>query len=126
MYETERQTALCYGHYDTLLLTRQRILEMLGLLVEVALTPAEFRQKLLDNDVSLILLCHSLSTEECLSAAALANEKRPTAKLITMQNRFGECHLRQNGFAFPIEDGPAALIRAVKQLLPIHQTSAAN
>jgi hypothetical protein len=111
---------LCYGHDEMLLATRQRILKKIGVRVDIASTESDYRQKLFGGDVAVVLLCQSLSTEECAGAAAFAKENSPSSKVLLMYTEPGDCDLQNENAEFFSGDGPLALVRTVVQLLSTH------
>jgi hypothetical protein len=67
-----RETVLCQGHDEMLLMTRQRLLESIGLQVIVVSTAAEFNAELQSVKPALILLCQSKPTSEATICSSLS------------------------------------------------------
>lgn len=118
MHQTLNQNSvLCYGHDEMLLMTRQRLLESLGLQVTIVFTAAEFQAKLQAVDPALILLCQSLSTDERTSAGAFAHEKRPSSKILIMHSGSGDSHFPQHCTDFFSLDGPTVFLETVNTII---------
>lgn len=110
-------SVLCYGHDAMLLMTRQRLLESLGLQVTIVYTSAEFQAKLQAIEPALILLCQSLSIDERISAGALAHEKSPLSKILIMHPGRGDYRLRQDQSEFFSLDGPESFLDTVNRII---------
>jgi len=118
MSTSENQTRiLCYGHDELLLLTRKHILEMHGISVSTVSTAPEFHAEICSAQPAVILLCQSLSTEECTCAAAFAEANSPSSKVLQMYTVSGESLRNRKHVEFYSGNGPAALVETVKQLL---------
>ena len=109
------RTALSFGHEDLLLLTRQRMFMLLDCLCDTVST----------RTASIIVLCQSLSGEECSHASNFAAEHSPGSRLVVMSTRIDKCvpnqaHLRQTS-----SDGPKAFMKTMSDLLS-RQPFAAN
>jgi hypothetical protein len=113
----DRDVILCYGHDETLLLTRQKVLEMIGIPVSSVSKASEFRAKLLSMKPAVILLCQSLSPEECMDASAFAESASPSSKVLMMYSQPGKCQLAREHVELYWGDGPVALVSTVKRLL---------
>jgi DNA-binding response OmpR family regulator len=75
---------LMYGSDPTLLESRALILERANFEVCAAYTHDDFIEMLNTRDVSLCILCHSLSVEQGLKALTFAQEVRPDIKILSM------------------------------------------
>jgi hypothetical protein len=113
----ERDAILCYGHDEMLLLTRKRVLEIIGIPVSTVSTAAQYRAKLSSTHPAVILLCQSLPHEECAAATAFAEVHSPDSKVLIMYGGPGKCELAGADAEFDWGDGPAALLSTVKQLI---------
>jgi hypothetical protein len=79
---------LC-GQDSLLLQTRQWVLEAAGYQVR---TTTEFSEVALESDpVDLLILCHSLSLEECGRAFALASTRWPKIRCIVLPEGASAC-----------------------------------
>ena len=111
-------TILVYGRDPLLLETRSWVLEEAGYRVDTASDLKDAEQKLSASSVSLMLLCHTLTSKERSDVLAAANRLNPSAKRL----------LLTASTIIPIDaphepvlsalDGPRALIAAVKRVLP--------
>ncbi|MGI4828914.1 MAG: hypothetical protein ACRYFU_12100, partial [Janthinobacterium lividum] len=68
---------LVYGRDPSLLDTRRWVLERAGYRVLTAQTLAEARHLAATEPVSVLLLCHGLSAQDCEDALAVADIIRP-------------------------------------------------
>jgi hypothetical protein len=114
--EHDFDLVLCYGHERTLLATRLMLLESANVKVSPATHKAEYREMLRALLPQVVVLCHSLSREECLCAAEYASRVSPHSKILTMVNGTGRSHLDLECTYFTRE-GPGALCIAVMDLI---------
>lgn len=71
------------------------------------------------DQVDLLMLCHTLTLEECGRAIAVVQSRWPKAKsLFLTSGRFG-CHQDLTGEFFDSMEGPEKLVTAVSRLLPM-------
>ncbi|HEX3570197.1 MAG TPA: hypothetical protein VHU44_05185 [Acidobacteriaceae bacterium] len=118
MRDPERtEMILCYGRDAILLETRQRVLERIGVPVAVVSAASDFRAAVREAEPALILLCQSLSSEECTSAAYFASEHSPASKVLVMYVVEPCCVLPQEHEEFFSMDGPAALVKTVNRMI---------
>ena len=108
---------LVYGRDPRLLETRRWVLEKDGARVWTATRLAQFDLVDSDESLAILILCHSLSTEECGPAIALAESRWPRIKSLTLIAGQDGC---EPGLADQVTDatrGPAHLLRAVEKLV---------
>ena len=113
----QRRTALCYGHDALLLLTRQRMLMQLGCSCDTVMSDGDYEAQLWSAAPSLIVLCQSLTGEECGYAARFAAEHSPGSRLVVMFTRVDKCVPNQAHVMLTSSDGPKAFIKAMLDLL---------
>lgn len=107
---------------DPLLLdTRRLILERCGYQVWCASNLVNARQIIQSRRVDLLILCHSLSTDECDQLRAIASIHSPQTKILTLSAGFKGCRGEMISQIFDTSDGPAKLLSVVEQLLPKSQ-----
>ena len=104
---------------DPLLLdTRKLILERCGYQVSIASNPVNAQRIIQSRRVDLVILCHSLSTDECDQVRAIASLHSPETKILTLTAGFKGCRGGMISQIFDTSDGPAKLIFFVEHLLP--------
>ena len=109
---------LIYGSNSKLLDLRKLVLEGRGYMVQTTCSQMEARQFLDFMNIDLLMLCHTLPTEECDSLATEAETAWPRTKvlLLTAPTLQG-CHQLQNHDSFAMSDGPTKLVQRVDDLL---------
>ncbi len=107
-------TILIYGHDAQLLETRCMILERAGYSVLTATGLDEFERIPACRRVDLLLLCHSLSMEDCGRSLALAHSRWPQLKSLTLTSGAKRCFtstlLEQT---LDLMEGPAQLLSRI-------------
>jgi hypothetical protein len=114
----EKSLLLIYGNDLVLLQTRQWVLERERGNFEVVLaeTAAEVASILASRTVTLLILCHSLSLEDCRTALAVLEALSAQTQRLLLQGSFSQAlALYRHEVLDPFE-GPVALIRAAKLL----------
>ena len=109
---------LVYGRDHRLLETRGWILERAGYRVLTALTLAEVERIAASESIGLLLLCHSLSVEDCEKALIAVSTIHPEVKRLLMTANTPLCPVGQNDWVLSAFDGPQALAAAVHDLVP--------
>ena len=117
---------LCYGHDEALLGTQQQVLEEMGIPISFATTLPSFHDRICTGQPALIVLCHTLSAEECAREVSFATEHSPASKLLIMYSKTGgylyskpeQYHLHNEHAEFFSVDGPA-LMATLKNLIPM-------
>ena len=106
-----------YGHDQSLLDTRTWVLEGAGYEVSQASDIGELEQAACERSVKLVVLCHTLTEQECEATRTSLEERQPaTQRLLITTNRplFSQTAREPAISAF---DGPRALIEIVGKLL---------
>jgi hypothetical protein len=67
--------------------------------------------------IDLIALCHSLSTEECDQALALAQSRWPQVQTLVLIAGERGCHTGRSNYMADVSQGPAYLLNTVAKLL---------
>ena len=110
-----KSSVLSFSRDSTLLMTRTLLLERAGCTVIGAANLQEFRTRLLSQPVDLILLCQSISAEECESAANFAREHAPSARLLLMFTRIGKCVPDQADVLLDAHAGPRVFVETAQR-----------
>jgi hypothetical protein len=111
-----RPKILAYGNDPILLTSRRLVLEQAGYRVFTTLEFSDAMLVLLNQQIEILLLCHSLHDDDRRGILE-------TARAITQDVKF--VLLQYDGCAFPMEDaelvegleGPNTLLRAIGKLL---------
>jgi CheY-like chemotaxis protein len=108
---------LCYGDDPELLRIRRLVLEQAGLKV-LATTEAEaLRQMAKLQQVSLLIVGHSLGEKECKRALHLARDCNPPIKALMLYIYSPACDVEVDVETLDALDGPQRLIEKVKKIL---------
>jgi hypothetical protein len=105
--------SLFSGRDTVLFETRRMVLETNGYLVRAASDLSTVRQTINAHRIDLLILCHSLSMEEC--NRAMAHPSFATKSLVLMAGDRG-CHSQMLSQVFDSTERPARLISTVKAL----------
>lgn len=108
---------LCYGHDTVLLFSRQRILEQSGCPSATVTNATEFKAQLWEVSPSVIVLCQTLSSEECSRACEFALEHCPDVRLLLLFARTQECIPPQRHDILSSNGGPRLFAQTVFHLL---------
>jgi hypothetical protein len=111
-----RPKILAYGSDPILLATRRLVLEKAGYRVFTTLEFSDAMLVLLNQQINVLLLCHSLHDDERRGILETAHAITQDVKCIILQ---------YDGLAVPVEDaevvegleGPTTLLRAIGKLL---------
>lgn len=109
---------LVYGRDASLLDTRSWVLERAGYRVLTALSLVEAERIAAVEPISLFLLCHSLSVEDCENALTAASTIQPEMKRLLMTANTPLPSLDPNDRVISAFDGPKKLVAAVHGLVP--------
>ena len=113
-----------YGRDARLLETRAWVLENAGHRVRTVSSLDALERMLPTEQTNLLVLCHTLSMEDCGRAIALTHPWPRTKSLILTAGAKG-CHAQIMGAALDTMDGPAQLVSTVGKLVhPESQTHA--
>ena len=117
-------TLLIFGLDPHLLQTRRILLQSAGFEV-IAVGKLEQLQTL-DAPIQLLVLCHTLSTNDCEQALSIAATRWPNAKelVLTPLGGISRC-ATQHEDHFSVSQGPASLIARIRELLPVSPAFAA-
>jgi hypothetical protein len=111
-----RHNLLCYGHDYALQLTRRWVLER-EFRVRICQGFSDLTRVIHAGPVDALVLCHSVSNQECRRILPLLHEKSPHAKTLMLLRLSGETR-ELLGDAYLVSlDGPAALLKTMHALL---------
>ena len=113
---------LIYGRDAQLLDTRRMVLERSGARIWTATNLTDFDRIAGGILIDLIVLCHSLSTEECDHAQALARARWPLIQRLVLVTGQRGCY---PDFSEQVVDaglGPAYLLQTVTKLMSAEQS----
>jgi hypothetical protein len=107
---------LLFGNDAHLLESRRMVLECAGCKVYVATRLLTLNLILADKPIDLLILCHSLSTEECERVKSVVQGHSPKVKVLTLTaGDFPPC-IASGDRMVSTGGGPKALLNAVDQI----------
>jgi hypothetical protein len=115
--KANQTSILMYGHDEHLLVTRQWVLQSRGYRVLTRLDLAGFANIPVDPPIRLLLLCHTLSPEDCDEAIEVASARWPEIRSVALQGGVGRAPSGLLGQLLHTMDGPAKLIAVVSEML---------
>jgi DNA-binding response OmpR family regulator len=108
---------LIYGRDYDLLETRRLVLQKAGFQAWTVTNLADAEKITVTQPSDLLILCHSLSVEECEKALAMSHSRQPGMKNLVLMGAAPVRKLGQNDELMSSFDGPKALIATVNRLL---------
>ena len=114
---------LIYGRDAQLLESRKLLLERSGARVWQAINLTEIARLDPERDIDLLILCHSLKTEQCDRALAMAQGRWPGVQCLMLTAGSRGYHPGLPGRFVDVNDGPANLLSTVAKLLPNEQAA---
>jgi CheY-like chemotaxis protein len=110
---------LVYGNDPILLMTRRLILEKVGCRVLTTMEFADAMLILMNQQIDLLVVCHSLRDEERQGILETARALKPDIKTVILRfTRFRGRDISGEGAEFVDGlDGPASLLAAVDKVL---------
>jgi DNA-binding response OmpR family regulator len=111
-----QKTILVLGADAMLLDTRRRVLEHAGLTVTSALSVPEAEVLLRENEIALLLLCHTLSAVQCERANAVAHLINPKIVTLALASPANRC-VEASDVVIHQMSGPPKLVETVQGLL---------
>lgn len=105
---------LCYGADLQLLQTRGWVLEHAGFEVTLAIKTRKFEQLLLSGDFDLLILCRSLNSSQCDTAARFASVHQPELRVLSLCDD-ASAICSSNGLT-PL-DSPDVLLSSIEKAL---------
>jgi DNA-binding NtrC family response regulator len=93
------------------------ILEKAGFRVHTASSVPDLQQLLSEPRMDVMVLCHSLSPQDCDEALLLAHDRWPQIQTIALVTGSSDCGSKSTDAVMEAFDGPARLIDAVRNRL---------
>ncbi|HEY1578297.1 MAG TPA: hypothetical protein VGF82_14610 [Terracidiphilus sp.] len=106
---------LCVGRDPRLLETRQLVLAKRYETVTVG-SIEEMRALPIEEEFDVVVLCHSLSFEECDLSSELARGRWRHAKIVALSIQQGDCSVAADQTVRAL-DGPRFLLRTIDQVV---------
>jgi hypothetical protein len=108
---------LCYGDDQELLNLRKLVLERAGVRVLATAEPEALRQMAKMQQISLLIVGHSLTEKECRRALDIARSCDPPLKTLTLFVYTPACAVEPRGEMLDALEGPQRLIEKVAKML---------
>ena len=108
---------LCFGKDKPLVETRGKVLQHAGFLLTLATNLDEYEALLRDTEFDLVVLCHSLSLNECESAAQYVHQVQPYARTLVLKAMKRGCSDSFIEETIEALRGPHALINKIQEML---------
>lgn len=115
---------LVYGSDELLLDTRTMVLRQAGFQVFSATSFGDAESIMKSGEIGLIVLCHSLSEQDCESALDFAKRQRPPLNTLVLSATGSTCSEETTGAVLSSFDGPRKLVQSVRDLLDCVQSKA--
>ncbi len=112
--------ALTFGYDATLISSRQRLLEKTGCTSLVASSMQEFQEALSSHAVDLVVICQTVSPEECHAVTRMVTEQAPRAQMLIMYNRHDYCRPAGPAGSYVLFDsmsGPSNFVETAERML---------
>ena len=116
-------TVLCFSHDATLLKTRQWLLEREHYTVLGVMSQGDFRVEICRTTVDLVLLCQTLSAEECRNATNFAAEHAPAARFAVLRTSRNKATPDGDAVVVDVSNGPADFLCTIGRMLPVRWNS---
>ena len=118
---SSQTSILIYGRDRQLLETRQWVLEGAGYRVSKATELAGLAQLVPVEQIDLLILCHTLSQEECGRALAVVSTRWPQVHTLLLHAGRRGSDIGSSGDVVDMREGPAKFLKTVSRL--VHQGS---
>jgi DNA-binding response OmpR family regulator len=112
----ELKSILVFGADAMLLDTRRRVLESAGFGVTSSTTLQETERALREQTAALLLLCPTLSTEDCERAIALAHAVNRSIVTLALATTSSPCTVKSDVVVDSMS-GPKKLVETVQTIL---------
>ena len=110
---------LVYGNDQNLLDSRRLLLEHSGFEVRTTSNLDEVTRASNSHGLDVLILCHTLSEKECVSALSALHTYAPEVHEVALSSATPPCKIDPQGKIVDVFDGPAALLSAVGKLTPV-------
>ena len=118
-------SVLVYGRDKGLLETRRLVLETAGFKTHTVESLAEAEKSTVAHPEGLLVLCHSLSLEECQDALLMAHSRQPGRKRLIMTAGTAVPPLGDEDELLTAFHGPKTLVDTVRKLLEQNRAGSA-
>jgi hypothetical protein len=108
---------LLYGHDTTILKTRCWILERARFEVQTANILEDLKRISQLRSLKLLILCHTLSLEECKEAVSITKALQPKTRVLVLTTCEATSQLRNEHEVLSILEGPRALAATVRRMV---------
>lgn len=108
---------LLFGHQSGLLSSRKGLLRTIGCDCLVVSTLLACREAMRSGGFQLIVLCQTVSGDECRAALDCAAESCPATPLLIMFGRHANCRPEREYVLLDATAGPDAFIRTAQSML---------
>jgi hypothetical protein len=108
---------LVFGRDYQLVHTRSLILEKAGYHVRTASSLPEIRQLPSEPTMDMMVLCHSLTAQDCAQALIITHERWPRIQTVALVSGSSGCGSEGADTVMEATEGPAKLISAVRSRL---------
>ena len=108
---------LIYGNDADLLKTRGWVLQKAGFVVEQAASADEVERKVALRPPEVLVLCHTLSSEQCARMALLAERESKAMKTLTIATERAGCAAKLAVPLLAVSPNPRDLIMTVRWLV---------
>ncbi len=115
---SKQLSVVCFSHDSSLLMSRVWLMEKMGCTVIPVTSETEFRETLRKYPVGLVVLCQSLTSEECRKADALSRKLSPEARVLVLFSTEQKWIPRGDGVLLDAQCGPATFLSTVRGMLP--------
>ena len=115
---------LVYGSDELLLGTRTMVLENAGFQVFSAIGSDDAKSIMKSGKIGLVVLCHSLSEQQCEAALDFAKRQQPPLETLVLTATGSPCSEHTTGAILNAFDGPRKLVQTVQDLLDCLQSKA--
>ena len=108
---------LVYGRDSQLLETRQWVLERAGYRVATVTELSDIAQLVFLEQIRLLILCHTLSIEDCGGAVALVHIRWPQITTVVLIAGQSGCWSASSSEVVDAREGPVKLLNTVAKLV---------
>lgn len=106
-----------YGVDPQLLRLRKLVLETVGHSVRIASSGDQVRRIIETSQIDLLLLCHTLPTEECNNLIKVAQDAWPWIKVLVLVGTRTGCRGSDLDEEFDANEGPEKLLSKIDDLV---------
>jgi DNA-binding NtrC family response regulator len=110
-------SVLVFGRDYQLVITRSLILEKAGFHVRTATSVPDIQQLLSEPTMDVMVLCHSLSPQDCDEALLITHQRWPNMQTVALVSGSSSCGSEAADAIMEATEGPAKLINAVRARL---------